>query len=139
MQVEDPFQIDKFSADQPIDLAVLLTNCLKSRSLARSLLLELRKKGEDIVERMPELLVDGSFETISELAHELKGSAGILGAAKLVSASVNLEFAASEQNRDEATRCIDLLKEELDRCIEQITTLAWDATLRQNSQIPQAH
>jgi len=52
----------------------------------------------------------GDFETLADLAHWLKGSAGTLGFNDFTEPSAGIELAAQAQDQASAMRCVDVLR-----------------------------
>jgi PAS domain S-box-containing protein len=84
----------------------LLQSTPKLRPMAEKFVLRLSEK----LSLMGDALEQGEFETLADLAHWLKGSAGTLGFNDFTEPSADLELAAQAHERDSAMRCLSALR-----------------------------
>ncbi|OGL00781.1 MAG: hypothetical protein A3E31_10950 [Candidatus Rokubacteria bacterium RIFCSPHIGHO2_12_FULL_73_22] len=114
-----------------------LESALRQVGGNRRLLLELVEVFvEDIPNRLrglKEASVTRDVRQLERLAHNVKGSAGILGAAALRSAALTLEDAARERRLDSAPGLLTALERELDRVAAFFADPGWRTRLAQGA------
>jgi HPt (histidine-containing phosphotransfer) domain-containing protein len=82
----------------PIDLQQLLENCLGMPMFAVSLLDEFARTAASRIEAFEEKFKEANLPAIAELAHALKGVAGIIGARSLREYTIEIESACQNQD-----------------------------------------
>ena len=75
---------------------------------------------ETDTKEMETCLASGDLTQAGKVGHRLKGTAGVLGAAKLHSLCFALEAAGKEGNAETATNTYPELKAEADRCVAAV-------------------
>jgi PAS domain S-box-containing protein len=104
----------------PIDREALLSHCAESAEFARSLLsdfaVDLPMRLEQIVRHVGE----GDATAVSEAAHSLKGSAGILAATAVRKVAAELEAAGKAGKLAEMTPLVNRLGEEIEHCLNYL-------------------
>ncbi|MDR0869726.1 MAG: Hpt domain-containing protein [Planctomycetaceae bacterium] len=108
------------STELPITIETLMEQCGGMAVVAQSVLDEfLTQVATDIAE-METKLAGGDLLGASKAAHRLKGTAGVLGAAKLHSLCQAVEFAGKEGRGDDAKNSFAGLKVESQRCVDAV-------------------
>jgi PAS domain S-box-containing protein len=107
----------------PIDARVLLAQCLGDLAVVEKVLQTSQTQARALTERLAQHLADGAARPTAEAAHALKGTAGVLGAHVLRTLAAEIEALGRAGDLDSARRRIELLRQEVDRCLAYIPQL----------------
>lgn len=107
----------------PIELGLLLQNCLGMPLFAVSLLEEFARTAVSRVESFEEQFKEANLSAISELAHALKGVAGILCARTLREMSINIEAACQNGDLLLTGQLIHNLRKHVQRILHDIPNI----------------
>jgi HPt (histidine-containing phosphotransfer) domain-containing protein len=106
----------------PIDVDALLRRCLGSAKVVCMILERFeRQAGEDFA-GMADLVRRGDLAGASQIAHALKGAAGMVAAESLAKAVGRIEGPTRIEGSDSAEALLDSVKRELDACIGYVPT-----------------
>ena len=104
------------SDDFPFKITTLLEQCGGSKDIGKVILDEFLIQVAADTKEMESCLTSGDLTQVGKVGHRLKGTAGVLGAAKLHALCFALETAGKEGNTEKATQTYAELKAEADRC-----------------------
>ena len=105
------------SDDFPFKIETLLEQCGGNKTIGEVILDEFLVQIAADIQEMEDSLASGDLQKTGKAAHRLKGTAGVLGAAKLHTLCHALETAGKAGNADESAKVYPELKAETDRCI----------------------
>ena len=108
------------SDEFPFKIATLLEQCGGSKEVGGIVLDEFLVQVETDTKEMETCLASGDLTQAGKVGHRLKGTAGVLGAAKLHSLCFALEMAGKEGNAETATSAYPELKAEAERCVAAV-------------------
>lgn len=114
---------DQMSVDLPINLDTVLEQCGGKAEIAGMVLDEFLNQVPTDIGEMEQCLASGDLITAGKAAHRLKGTAGVLGAAKLHPLCASMELAGKEQRADDAAKFLVELKAEAERCVAAVPTV----------------
>ena len=100
----------------PIDLSALVNRCLNNQEFALRLLDEFESSCLDRADDIAAQATQAQFGTTSELAHALKGAAGMIGATALFEFASQVEASAQLGNLIATLELASQLRTEADRC-----------------------
>ncbi|HWB53351.1 MAG TPA: ATP-binding protein [Tepidisphaeraceae bacterium] len=107
----------------PIDLNLLLERCMSDASTIAIVLDKFEQQCSRNVGRLEQALADTDAPTVAKIAHEFKGTAGILAAEQLRQILAELEQLARQEQIDDLGPQMDLLRHELQRCVGYLPEL----------------
>ena len=107
----------------PIDLRLLLENCLRKPLFAVSLLEEFARTAAGRLAEFEDQSQQGNLRTIAEMAHGLRGVADILGASALREVTVDTEAACQDGDLAQTQRLVQQLRREVQRIQHDIPNL----------------
>lgn len=108
------------SDDFPIKMETLLDQCGGNKDIAGVILDEFIIQVADDVKEMETCIASGNLTQVGKVGHRLKGTAGVLGAAKLHSLCFALEIAGKEGKAEEVAAISPELKTETERCVAAV-------------------
>ena len=111
------------SESLPIDPDTLVERCIGNLKFADSLLDEFEETGRSHVEELQQHSAQGTATETANVAHALKGAAGILCADKLCRLAADIEQASRNDQLSEIDAMISDLSAEMDRCIESLPSV----------------
>ena len=108
--------------DFPFKMETLMEQCGGNKDIAGVILGEFIIQVADDLKEMETCISSGNWVQVGKVGHRLKGTAGVLGAAKLHALCQTLETAGKGENADvvastsleltaEANRCVDAVPE----------------------------
>jgi HPt (histidine-containing phosphotransfer) domain-containing protein len=106
----------RMSEEFPFKIETLLEQCGGSKEVGGIVLDEFLVQVETDTKEMETCLANGDLVQAGKVGHRLKGTAGVLGAAKLHSLCFALEMAGRDGNAAAAAAASPDLKAEADRC-----------------------
>ncbi len=106
-----------------IDVPTLLVRCRHNKAFALTLVEELAASGVQAVAAIEDGVRQGQFDQVRDLAHGLKGSAGIIAAESLRSVSHAVEQASAAGDASGLALLTGELRQELDRCLASVRIL----------------
>lgn len=104
----------------PISLDTIMEQCGGMAAVVETILDEFLVQAATDVSEMEEKLANGDLLTVSKAAHRLKGTAGVLGAAKLHSLCSAVELAGKEGRTADVVRSLNELKAETQVCVDAV-------------------
>lgn len=124
-QAEPPFQVPFTDLQDllnvpPIDIRLLLEQCMNKPSFAIAMLEQFALTGNDRVEEMAHHLVQADLTGLADRAHSLKGVAGILAANTLAQACAQVEAACRNSDVDQVQTWLANLQHEMRRVLDDI-------------------
>ena len=117
----------RLDQSDPIDLPALVKRCLNNQEFALELLDEFESNCLDRADNIAAQATQAQFGTTSELAHALKGAAGMIGATALFEFASQVEASAHSGNLIATLELASRLRTEADRCCDFIQTLQLSA------------
>ena len=108
------------SGDLPFNIETLLEQCGGSKDVGGVVLDEFLVQVDADTKEMEACLASGDLTQAGKVGHRLKGTAGVLGAAKLHSLCFALEVAGRDGNAEAAKNAYPDLKSEVDRCVAAV-------------------
>lgn len=106
-----------------INSDVLFKNCIGSVAFALSLLEELETSGMMHIDAMTRHADAADCGAIAEVAHSLKGAAGIIGAEPLQRLADEIEMAGKTGDLESLAQLVIGIRQEMGRCIVQIPVI----------------
>ena len=104
----------------PIDRDVLLAHCMEDPEFASSLLSDFAEDLPKRLQQLAEHVHQGDVKAAAEVAHSLKGSAGILAATAVRAIAAEIEAAGKAGDLASMTLLVDRLRDEIQRCLNFI-------------------
>ena len=108
------------SEEFPFKIETLLEQCGGSKEIGGVILDEFLVQVEADTKEMEACLASGDITQAGKVGHRLKGTAGVLGAAKLHTLCFALEAAGKEGNAEAAAQAYPELKAEADHCVAAV-------------------
>ena len=108
------------SADFPFKLETLLEQCGGNKDVAGVILDEFIIQVADDMRELETCLASGNLVQIGKIGHRLKGTAGVLGAAKLHALCQTLETEGKNGNAGEVTKVSPEVKAEAEHCVAAV-------------------
>ena len=108
------------SDDFPFKIETLLEQCGGNKSIGEMILDEFLTQVATDLKEMADCLTGGNLVQAGKVGHRLKGTAGVLGAAKLHELCFALEIAGKEENAEKANAAYPDLKAEAERCVAAV-------------------
>ena len=105
------------SGDFPFKIETLLEQCGGSREVGGMILDEFLTQIATDTKEMADCISGGDLSQAGKVGHRLKGTAGVLGAAKLHSLCFAVEIAGKEGKAEEIANVYSELKAEAERCV----------------------
>jgi len=118
---ETPVQRDQDNL--PFNVDDVLNRCMGNASFLGRMLEKFRNKAAIDLEQLTKAVRAGHCQEAATAAHAFKGMAANLSATSLQDLTDQLETMAKEDDLNDATRCLDELHAELDRCLAAIPTI----------------
>ncbi len=112
---------------EPINLAALLERCAGSRSLVTKILHKFEEHSLDAMKRIAEAVLANDAVGLAGSAHYLKGSAGTVSAESVEQAATKLEEIGRSCELAEAEQCLEVLQDEVERCVGYLRRAGYDA------------
>jgi HPt (histidine-containing phosphotransfer) domain-containing protein len=113
------------AAEHPVDLAVAMRWLGGDRHLLSELVGIFVDDGPKRLQAIRAALTAADVQQIEHVAHNLKGSAAILGATRLQTAALALEDAAHDGHTEEGPDLVAQIAREMDRVIAFFADPAW--------------
>ncbi|MGH7344582.1 MAG: Hpt domain-containing protein [Candidatus Rokuibacteriota bacterium] len=113
------------AAEHPVDLAVAMRWLGGDRRLLSELVGIFVDDGPKRLQAIRAALTEADVRQVEHVAHNLKGSAAILGATRLQTAALALEDAAHEGHTENGPDLVARVAGELDRVIAFFADPAW--------------
>ncbi|MGH7302703.1 MAG: Hpt domain-containing protein [Candidatus Rokuibacteriota bacterium] len=113
------------AAEHPVDLAVAMRWLGGDRRLLSELVGIFVDDGPKRLQAIRAALTEADVRQVEHVAHNLKGSAAILGATRLQTAALALEDAAHEGHTENGPDLVAQIAGELDRVIAFFADPAW--------------
>jgi HPt (histidine-containing phosphotransfer) domain-containing protein len=113
------------AAEHPVDLAVAMRWLGGDRHLLSELVGIFVDDGPKRLQAIRAALTAADAQQIEHVAHNLKGSAAILGATRLQTAALALEDAAHDGHTEEGPDLVAQIAREMDRVIAFFADPAW--------------
>ena len=110
------------TSQQPIDAESLLRRCRGKGPLAERLLVQFEQQLAGQVESLRESLGRSDRESLTRLAHAVKGSAANMSAGALSDAAAELERLAASADPDAAAACLERVAGQARQCADFIAT-----------------
>ena len=114
---------------QPIDLAVAMRWLGDDRRLLLELVGIFLDDGPKRLDSLRTAMSASDIRQVEQVAHSLKGSAAILGAADLQSAALALEDAAHDGHPEDGPQLVARIARELERAIAFFADPGWPTRL----------
>jgi len=108
------------SDDFPFKIETLLEQCGGNKEVGGIILDEFIIQAAADINELESCINCGDLVQVGKVGHRLKGTAGVLGAAKLHSLCVAMETAGKGGNAEEVASVYHGLKAETDRCIAAV-------------------
>ena len=108
------------SDDFPFKIETLLEQCGGNKSIGEMILDEFLTQVAADLKEMEDCLAGGNLVQAGKVGHRLKGTAGVLGAAKLHELCFVLEMSGKEGNAEKANAVYPDLKAEAERCVAAV-------------------
>jgi two-component system, sensor histidine kinase and response regulator len=124
-------QPDQELENPPINLTDLLTRCLGNFDFALSMLDELETSSGERLEAIRRAADQQDLHATAEVAHSLKGVAGILCAKSVQQAAAEVEATARTGNLAEIGSLVDNMTRELRQCMDSLPTLRQELQVQQ--------
>jgi HPt (histidine-containing phosphotransfer) domain-containing protein len=99
-----------------LDLAVLAAISGGHQDAQRQVLAEFRRSNEADIAAMRSSARDGAFDALAHHAHRLRGACGVLGAARLAEAAVDVHDGATHGDSEH----VDVAMEEVERELQRL-------------------
>ena len=115
------------AVERPVDLAVALRWLGGDQRLLRELVGIFVEDGPKRLEALRAAMTAVDVHQLEQIAHSLKGSAGILGAGELQQVCAELELAAAAKRFDVAPALLARLDHELGRVVAFFRDPAWQS------------
>jgi len=106
--------------DFPLKIETLLEQCGGSKDIGKVILDEFLIQVADDIKELETCIASGDLVQAGKVGHRLKGTAGVLGAAKLHALCQTVETAGKEGNAEVVAQTFPELKAETDRCIAAV-------------------
>jgi len=106
--------------DFPFKIDTLLEQCGGNKDIGKVILDEFVIQVADDLKELEACIARGDLVQAGKAAHRLKGTAGVLGAAKLHTLCQTLENAGREGNAEEFAKTYSEFKAEIDRCVAAV-------------------
>ncbi|HUP77291.1 MAG TPA: Hpt domain-containing protein [Pirellula sp.] len=100
-------------------------------NFALTLLSELEANGMRYIESISQHVASRKLADAGDVAHSLKGAAGILGAEVLRVTAGEIESAAHANVMESTTLLVEELRQEMERCLQQIPKIRAGAFINQ--------
>ena len=113
------------AAEHPVDLAVAMRWLGGDRRLLSELVGIFVDDGPKRLQAIRVALTEADVQQIEHAAHNLKGSAAILGATRLQTAALALEDAAHDGHTEDGPDLVAQIAREMDRVIAFFADPAW--------------
>jgi HPt (histidine-containing phosphotransfer) domain-containing protein len=113
------------AAEHPVDLAVAMRWLGGDRRLLSELVGIFVDDGPKRLQAMRAALTAADVQQIEHVAHNLKGSAAILGASRLQTAALALEDAAHDGHTEDGPDLVAQIAREMDRVIAFFADPGW--------------
>jgi HPt (histidine-containing phosphotransfer) domain-containing protein len=113
------------AAEHPVDLAVAMRWLGGDRRLLSELVGIFVDDGPKRLQAIRAALTEADVQQIEHAAHNLKGSAAILGATRLQTAALALEDAAHDGHTEDGPDLVAQIAREMDRVIAFFADPAW--------------
>lgn len=113
------------AAEHPVDLAVAMRWLGGDRRLLSELVGIFVDDGPKRLQAIRAALTAADVQQIEHVAHNLKGSAAILGATRLQTAALALEDAAHDGHTEDGPDLVAQIAREMDRVIAFFADPAW--------------
>lgn len=113
------------AAEHPVDLAVAMRWLGGDRRLLSELVGIFIDDGPKRLQAIRAALTAADVQQIEHVAHNLKGSAAILGATRLQTAALALEDAAHDGHTEDGPDLVAQIAREMDRVIAFFADPAW--------------
>jgi CheY-like chemotaxis protein len=126
------------SGDPPIDRKVLLGHCSENLQFAHHLLSDFAKEMPRRFQRIAEFVGQGDAPAASEVAHSLKGAAGILAATAVQAASAEIEAAGKAGDIAKMMPLVEKLRDAIRRCQEFIPEIQTTLIITEEAQYAHA-
>jgi len=117
------------AAKQPVDLAVALHWLGGDQGLLRELVGIFVDDGPKRLEALRAAMTAADVQQLEQVAHSLKGSAAILGAARLQESALALEEAAHDGRAESGVHLVAQLAREVEQVIAFFADPAWQERL----------
>ena len=104
----------------PIDAGVLMEMCMDDAALAGTVLATFEEQALANVSALRDGSGRADAKEIARVAHAMRGTAGTIGAASMMNSAQRLEQAALEGNLAEVRRAVDLLAQDVQRCLASL-------------------
>jgi HPt (histidine-containing phosphotransfer) domain-containing protein len=111
------------SNELPFSVETLMEQCGGSKDVVKLVLDEFLIQVPTDISEMEINLAKGDLQSLSKVAHRLKGTAGTFGAAKLHPLCAALELAGKQENAAESAKIYPELKSEAQRCAAAVPTV----------------
>ena len=108
------------SDDFPFKIETLLEQCGGNKEIGGIVLDEFLVQIDADIKEIESCLASGDLVQAGKVGHRLKGTAGVLGAAKLHALCFALETAGKEGDAETAAKTSPDLKAEADRCVAAV-------------------
>ena len=112
-------------AEGPVDLAVALRWLGGDQALLRELVGIFVDDGPKRLEALREAMKAADVQQLEQVAHSLKGSAAILGAARLQESALALEEAAHDGRAENGVDLVADISREIERVLAFFADPAW--------------
>ena len=103
--------------DFPFKIETLLAQCGGNREIGGVILDEFVIQVATDLKEMETCIASGNLVQVGKVGHRLKGTAGVLGAAKLHALCMALETAGKGGNAEEVAKVCPELKAEAELCV----------------------
>ena len=97
----------------PVDFEAAMQNCARDRDLLGVVVKTFLDQAPSVVQSLRAATDSSDWPTVARLAHNLKGSGGILGATQMRSTAIQLEQAADEHDATRVAALIDALESQM--------------------------
>jgi len=108
------------SDDFPFKMETLLEQCGGNKDIAGVIFDEFIIQVADDMKELESCIASGNLMQAGKVGHRLKGTAGVLGAAKLHSLCFAMETAGKGGNAEEVAKISPELKMETEHCVAAI-------------------
>lgn len=108
------------SNDFPFKIETLLEQCGGNKDIGGVILDEFLIQVATDIKEMETCLSGGNLTQMGKIGHRLKGTAGVLGAAKLHALCFAIEMAGKNEHKDEAEKTYPELKAEAEHCVAAV-------------------
>ena len=117
----------------PIEMRILIEQCLGDVPFALSLLEEFIDILSDRCEKMVQAIREANFTQLEVLAHALRGAAGYAAASQLSQICARLEDAASSEDLTQARQLLQYVRAEIARCVQEFPNITRKLSLAATS------